>query len=145
MNKDGPKTQSPQILFDLSKREICDPNDYKKLLRKLKQVYNVSTNKEEVKYNNLKDFSLLVLGAPRDPIKKEEFEELCKYMANGGSILVMLGEGGESKFGTNVNYLIEQFGISVNNDALLRTCYCKYFHPKEVYVTNGILNKEIVR
>ncbi len=47
--------------------------------------------------------------------------------------------------GTNLNYLLEQFGISVNNDCVVRTSFFKYFNPKEAYVSNGILNQEVVR
>ena len=44
-----------------------------------------------------------------------------------------------------MNYLLEQFGISVNNDSVVRTSFYKYFHPKEVLIQSGILNKEVVR
>lgn len=37
-----------------------------------------------------------------------------------------------------------RFGIAVNNDAVVRTVYHKYLHPKEVFISNGILNKGIV-
>ena len=40
---------------------------------------------------------------------------------------------------------MEQFGISVNNDCVVRTSFFKYFNPKESYISNGILNQEIVR
>jgi len=47
---------------------------------------------------------------------------------------------------TNINYLLEEFGISVNNDAVIRTVFSKkYFHPKECHVQNGVANNEIVR
>ena len=29
--------------------------------------------------------------------------------------MVMLGEGGETELGTNVNFLLEEFGIALNN------------------------------
>ena len=29
--------------------------------------------------------------------------------------MVMLGEGGETKLGTNVNFLLEEFGIALNS------------------------------
>ncbi len=139
------KSQTAQILFDLSKKESCDPNEYKKLLRRLKQSYTVAVSKDDITFDHIKDYQLLVLGGPRDPLRKEEFEDLLKYIRSGGSVFVMLGEGGEAKNGTNVNYLIEQFGISINNDSLVRTSYYKYLHPKEVFVSNGIMNKEVVR
>lgn len=36
-------------------------------------------------------------------------------MESGGSVLVMLGEGGELRFETNINYFLEEYGIMVNN------------------------------
>ena len=44
-----------------------------------------------------------------------------------------------------MNYLLEQFGISVNNDCVVRTAFYKYFHPKEALVSNGVLHQEVVR
>ena len=37
------------------------------------------------------------------------------YIFNGGSVLVLLGEGGESNSNTNINFLLEDFGVMVNN------------------------------
>ena len=93
----------------------------------------------------LQDFHLFIIGGPREMFNAQELKHLKEYVSNGGSLLVMLGEGGESKFNTNINYLLEQFGISVNNDTVIRTVYHKYHHPKEVMVQNGILNKDLVR
>ncbi|EHB00693.1 Intraflagellar transport protein 52-like protein [Heterocephalus glaber] len=76
---------------------------------------------------------------------KKEFEVLKKYLDSGGDILVMLGEGGESRFDTNINFLLEEYGIMVNNDAVVRNVYYKYFHPKEALVSSGVLNREISR
>jgi intraflagellar transport protein 52 len=33
----------------------------------------------------------------------------------------------------------------VNTDCVVRTVYYKYLHPKEVYISNGIVNREITR
>lgn len=87
------------------------------------------------------------------------------YIDTGGSVLIMLAEGGESALDTNINYLTEQcvgmlafpavschtpphplplrhrYGISVNPDVVLRTVYHKYLHPKESLVSNGVVNK----
>lgn len=67
------------------------------------------------------------------------------FLERGGSILYLAAEGGESSFETNFNYLLEEYGIMVNPDAVARTSYYKYHHPKEVYVSNGVLNREINR
>ena len=39
---------------------------------------------------------------------------LKHYVASGGSLLVLLAEEGESRYGTNINFLLEEFGIVVN-------------------------------
>jgi intraflagellar transport protein 52 len=53
------------------------------------------------------------------------------------------GTGGESKFETNINFLLEQYGVLVNADAVVRSSYYKYSHPKECLVSNGVVNREI--
>lgn len=135
----------PSIMFDLSKREMCDPNEYKKMQRKLKQACGININKEPLNLSEMKKHQLLVIGGPREPFRETEIVDLVKYFQAGGSMMIMLGEGGEGKNNTNINYLLEQFGISVNSDSLVRTSYYKYLHPKEVFISKGILNKEIVR
>jgi intraflagellar transport protein 52 len=54
-------------------------------------------------------------------------------------------EGGEQKLGTNINAMLEQLGISVNSDSVIRKSFFKYLHPKEAYISSGILNNELVR
>lgn len=54
-----------------------------------------------------------------------------------------MGEGGESQLETNINYLLEEFGMRVNSDSVIRTSFLKYLKPKEVLVTDGILNRDI--
>ena len=46
---------------------------------------------------------------------------------------------------TNINAMLEQMGISVNTDSVIRKHFFKYLHPKEAFVGNGCLNKELVR
>jgi intraflagellar transport protein 52 len=59
--------------------------------------------------------------------------------------MLFMHEGGEQKMGTNINAMLEQLGISVNTDSVVRKTFFKYLHPKEAYVGNGILNNELVR
>ena len=33
----------------------------------------------------------------------------------------LLGEGGEERLGTNVNYLLEEYGMTVHKDSVVRT------------------------
>ena len=59
--------------------------------------------------------------------------------------MVVMTEGGEQKANTNINAMLEQFGIYVNNDSVIRKSFYKYLHPKEAFVGNGCLNKDLVR
>ena len=75
-----------------------------------------------------------MLPGPREKFSETEINYMKKYLESGGSIFVLLGEGGEKRFGTNINFLLEEYGIMVNNDAVVRTNYYKYFHPKECLI-----------
>jgi intraflagellar transport protein 52 len=59
--------------------------------------------------------------------------------------MILMNEGGEGKLNTNLNYLLEQFGMSVQADSVVRTSFFKYLHPKEAYVSHGNLSKDFTR
>lgn len=46
-------------------------------------------------------------------------ESIGRFLTNGGAVLVMLSEGGEQEADTNINFLLEEFGIVVNSGMLL--------------------------
>ncbi|KAI9361244.1 hypothetical protein DFJ73DRAFT_814531 [Zopfochytrium polystomum] len=113
--------------------------------RRLRNGFKVGLFKDDVGALRVADAALLVFGAPRDKFTVAEFQALKAYLDKGGSILYLAGEGGESAYNTNFNYLLEEYGIMVNPDVVTRTVYYKYYHPKEAYITNGVLNREIDR
>jgi len=41
--------------------------------------------------------------------------------------------------------MLEQVGISVNTDSVIRKTFHKYLHPKEAFIGNGCLNEELVK
>lgn len=59
--------------------------------------------------------------------------------------MIMMAEGGEQKSNTNINAMLEQVGISVNSDSVIRKTFHKYLHPKEAFIGNGCLNDELVK
>jgi intraflagellar transport protein 52 len=93
----------------------------------------------------LKEANLLLLGGPRLPFNAQELQDIRRYIDEGGRALILMAEGGEQKLGTNINAMLEQLGISVNSDSVIRRTFYKYLHPKEAYVANGVLNNELVR
>lgn len=60
-------------------------------------------------------------------------------------MFITMAEGGENRAQTNINAMLEQMGIFVNSDSVIRKAFFKYLHPKEAYIGNGCVNKELVR
>jgi intraflagellar transport protein 52 len=141
---DGGSGAGKVILLNASKREThTAAAGLKRLSRRLRGAYKVAVNKEPLSLERLKEAALVVFAGPRDKFTAGEFDALKAYLSGGGSVMMLLGEGGEGKSGTNVNFLLEEYGISFNNDAVARTVFYKYLHPKEVLVSNGVLNRGV--
>lgn len=64
-------------------------------------------NKDEITFDKLKQYNLVIFGSPREKFSKAEFDALKNYLEDGGNIMVMFSEGGENKYNTNLNYLLE--------------------------------------
>uniref|UniRef100_UPI00398F289F intraflagellar transport protein 52 homolog isoform X1 n=1 Tax=Pristiophorus japonicus TaxID=55135 RepID=UPI00398F289F len=140
------KDQRNTIVFNASKKELFTTSSgYKSLQKKLRTNWKIQSFKDEITEDKLIGVKLWITAGPREKFTAAELEILKNYLESGGRILVMLGEGGESKYDTNINFLLEEYGIMVNNDAVVRNMYYKYFHPKEALISNGILNREISR
>lgn len=101
-------------------------------------------NKDDFTFDNIKTAAILVFGCPKERFSSSEFLILKKYVQQGGSVLIMMSEGGEVKAGTNINYWLEEYGMAVNSDSVVRTTHYKYLHPKEVLVSDGILNRGVL-
>ncbi|XP_061584673.1 intraflagellar transport protein 52 homolog [Cololabis saira] len=140
------KDQHNTVVFSASKRELFTANNgYKSLQKRLRAQWRIQSFKEELSVEKLKGVKLWITAGPREKFTALELEALKLYLDGGGNVLVMLGEGGEMKYDTNINFLLEEFGIIVNNDAVVRNAYYKYFHPKEALVSDGVLNRAISR
>jgi intraflagellar transport protein 52 len=71
-------------------------------------------NKDEISPDVLSGVTLFVIPGPREKFTEIEFNCMKRYLDSGGNILVMLGEGGEKNYQTNVNFLLEEYGIMIN-------------------------------
>ena len=74
-----------------------------------------SRNKDDITFEVLSGVALFIIPCPREKFTENEFNCMKKYLESGGSILVLLGEGGEKNFQTNVNFLLEEYGIMINS------------------------------
>ena len=52
---------------------------------------------------------------------------------------------GKKEHASNANLLLEKFGLAVNNDALVRTVYYRYHHPKETLIVDGVMNSTLTK
>eukprot|EP01013_Petalomonas_cantuscygni_P008611 TRINITY_DN2133_c0_g1_i1.p1 TRINITY_DN2133_c0_g1~~TRINITY_DN2133_c0_g1_i1.p1 ORF type:complete len:482 (-),score=122.34 TRINITY_DN2133_c0_g1_i1:1389-2834(-) len=134
----------PLIMFSTCKRELLNPtNGLRQLHRRLKNNFRVDVNKDEVSLDCLKKANLHIFAGPREPFDKREQDALKYYVKGGGNLVFMLSEGGDVRLGTNLNELFADWGIEVRPDAVVRTVFFRYFHPKEVCITHGIVNRAL--
>lgn len=86
------------------------------------------------------------MAGPQAPYTEAECAHVKAFIdSGGGSCLVLFAEGGEAQLNTNVNFVLEEFGMSVNADCVVRTQYYKYLHPKECMIGGGIVCTPIWR
>ncbi|XP_027193847.2 intraflagellar transport 52 [Dermatophagoides pteronyssinus] len=141
---------SQQILIDYSKRpdeqQNIGSNDVKFIIKRLKlKGWKITINKESLTEDLINKHRILILFMPQLKFADFEFQALKQYLESGdGKILVLLEEGGERKSSSNINYFIEEYGTSVNNDKVIRTSFYKYYNPKEVLIQDGIINRSLI-
>lgn len=148
-NSSAGGTQSGgSIYFNTCKDEEFDVKDsLKELKRRLQSDFTIREpqrmSRENIDENELRSSKLFITCGPRKMFTSTEFSLLKHHIESGNAVLIMIGEGGEQKYQTNINYFLEDFGISVNSDSVVRLEYYKYHHPKEALITNGVLNRGI--
>lgn len=79
------------------------------------ELHFTCRNKEEITAQILSEVSVLILAGPRAQFTENEFYFIKEFVERGGSLLVTLAEGGENVFKTNVNYLLEEYGMMINS------------------------------
>ncbi|XP_012273935.1 intraflagellar transport protein 52 homolog [Orussus abietinus] len=131
------------IIFDISKNERKLNEEFKILQRKLKPKWKFVENSDVLSEESLMNGKILVLPGPRNKFTELEIIAIRTFINSGGHVLVMLGEGGEKRFNTNINFLLEEYGIMVNNDSVVRMNYSQSLHPKECLVSQGLSNKSV--
>lgn len=70
---------------------------------------------------------MIVLACPRQRFTEGQFAILRRHVDEGGSLFVLAEEGGEKKANSNINFLLEEYGIAVNNGKYLPTYYLSIF------------------
>ena len=132
-------------MFSNMKREKYHPGpsctDLKHWSRRIRSSFHVSVHCGPISLDTLVDVDILVFGGPQEKFSLSEVDILKSFIHGGGAVLILCHEGGEPASGTNINYLIEDYGISLNSDVLVRTTPHENLHPKETLVVGGVLNR----
>ena len=86
------------IRFNVTKNELYKLDDgYKTLMRRQKGYFKIVTNTQSITSDTFTSSRVFVLAGPREKFTENEFDHLRRYLETGGSILVLLGEGGEKR------------------------------------------------
>ena len=90
--------------------------------------------KKEFKLEKMRSANLLVIGEPKALFTPDEINILKQYFEQGGNLLIIQGEQGDSKNSTNLNDFVKDYGIQFHGDSVVRTAFYKYFHPKQCFI-----------
>lgn len=58
-----------------------------------------------------------------------ELDAIRGLVSQGGALLVLLGEGGENASETNINFLLEEYGVMVNSGGSSSHCSLLFLSP----------------
>ena len=90
--------------------------------------------KKEFKLEKMRLCNLFVIGEPKSLFTPDEINILKQYSEEGGNLLIIEGEQGETKNNTNLNDFLKDYGITFHGDSVVRTAFYKYFHPKQCFI-----------
>jgi len=75
------KMSESNILFNASKNDDCLPNKgYKKMLKRLKNKYKCTVNKDEIEMSKLSSSNLFIIGGPQEMFTQNEFDAMKSYL-----------------------------------------------------------------
>jgi len=133
------------IIFDVAKKESHNPNNgFKKLFRRLRAHYKISSNKDDLTSETLAEADLLVFGGPREAFTEQECADLKAWLDGGGRMLFLVADPDKSSSCNHAD-LFSDMGVTVNDDSVMRQVYYKYLHPKEVFIAEGVLIPDMAR
>ena len=95
--------------------------------------------------SDISNLDVLLFGAPQEKFDKEEIEYLQNYLENGKSIIFLLSETMNESTISSINNLLKNYGITVEHTPVVRTSHYKYFHPKNVFISDGVIHSDILK
>lgn len=71
---------------------------------------------------------------PKRKFSVDQFDHLKHLLESGTSILILLNEEGEKASKSNINYFLEEYGMAVNSDVVIRTSFVQVIPKYSVYL-----------
>ncbi len=75
----------------------------------------IDSLREDINLRTMANAALIVIGGPSEPFSNNEVREFKSYLEKGGSILYLNQENAHSR---NFNFLLEEYGLFVNDGKL---------------------------
>ncbi|XP_003374295.1 hypothetical protein Tsp_09626 [Trichinella spiralis] len=115
---------------------------YKNFIERLKRNWQMKSYKAQVAYDRIAHANIYIIANANRQFTKEEIEAFDQFINNGKNLL-LLSSGGDADDDCqiSINQVAEHYGIIINNDSVIRNQFYKYFHPKEAYISDGVVNK----
>ncbi|KAK9839205.1 hypothetical protein WJX81_001213 [Elliptochloris bilobata] len=114
---------------------------YKQLLRRLGATYTseVVAAMAPLAPRALAGAELVILACPQRRLGRAELAAVRSVVNRGGALLVLAAAGGDRAAGSNLNAVLEPYGISVEaNTALRAVPHARSLHPAEPLVADGL-------
>ena len=110
-------------------------------------IYKIQTAllKKEFKLDKIRKANLFVIGEPKSLFTPDEINILKQYLEEGGNLLIIEGEQGDTKNNTNLNDFLKDYGIQFHGDSVVRTAFYKYFHPKQCFIDTLTIHPGFLR
>jgi len=87
----------------------------------------------------------MIFGCPREGFSEYELDELKTWLNSGGRALILTAETDKQEVLGNMNTFLDGFGVTINNDSVMRSVFYKYHHPKEDFIAEGVLVPDFIR
>eukprot|EP00834_Sanchytrium_tribonematis_P003087 NODE_110_length_18645_cov_0.794403.p6 type:complete len:363 gc:universal NODE_110_length_18645_cov_0.794403:16260-17348(+) len=134
------------ILIEASKYPDLETKNIKKFTKLLKYLYpeaSITLNKKGTSKVKFYDFQIIILLNPQSVLSNDEISQFQEYVKNKGNLILFVNHSNSTVL-QNLNFLLESFHMSINNDQVIRTSYKKgYYHPKCAFIKEGVLNRSI--
>lgn len=95
-------------------------------------------NKEAIRYQRIKQATLLIFPSPTLSLDKEELSSVKSYLEEGGNLILLGNEGWGKDIDNGFNELLGVAGISFLGNSVIKTNFFRYNHPKEALISNGL-------